>query len=592
MKQRRLTLEAALRALVIAKDGWHHLATEEAVLASRPNDCDVIRPEGFPRALIDSADGRFEPRVRASEAQLRSILETAPDVISNVNRHGRILFINRTVGPLRVEDVIGTSCFDYVAAEDRERVRRAIEHVFSTASLDEYEISGPPDHSGTRGWSCVRAGPVLEGGKVVAVTLCATDITERKRVEAEQRRLVERLERMLAERAEVDAIRERLEEQLRQSQKVESIGRLAGGVAHDFNNILTSVLSFTELALLDVPNGSEAATHLESVLEAAERGATLTQQLLAFARKKVVKPEVVDLNAILRRMAPMLRRLVGECVELKLLLATELGLVKVDVGSMEQVIMSLVLNARDALGGAGRITLETGAVELDDDYCEPHAEMRPGRYVRLAISDTGSGMSAAVQARLFEPFFTTKPQGEGTGLGLAMCHGLVKQAGGNISVYSELGHGSSFGVYLPEASGERSKAVRLAPSALSARGRETLLLVEDEQMILRAAQEALRGFGYRVLSARDGAQALELSERTKDPIHLVITDVIMPGIGGRTLAERLAARRPNIRILYSSGYVENTIVDRGVLDDGVNFLQKPYTATALAKRVREVLDKG
>ncbi len=546
---------------------------EVEVLAIQPGEREAIRPEGSPWVLLEQP--QISPRDRderthAPEAQLRSILETAPEVILNVNRQGLISFINRTLPPLRVEEVLGKSCLEYVAEPDRARVLRAIEHVFASATIDEFEVAGPPDPEGAPRWISVRAGPVFEGGRVVAATLCAADVSERRRVEARQREL---------------------EDQLRQAQKVESIGRLAGGVAHDFNNLLTSVLGFTELALLDVPKGSEAAAHLECVLEAAERGAALTSQLLAFARKKIVKPEVVDLNAILRKMAPMMRRLVGEDVDLKLALTSGALPAKVDLGSMEQVIMNLVVNARDAVAGRGRIALETRVLELAGEDGARVPELPRGAYVSLDVNDSGCGMSAEVRARVFEPFFTTKAQGEGTGLGLAMCHGLVKQAGGHIEVRSELGVGSSFRIYLPLA-GERPSAPRFVANPLSARGRETLLIVEDEEMILRVAQQALRGFGYRVLTARDGQQALELSEHTGELIHLLITDVVMPKMSGQVLAEKLGARRPGLKVLFSSGHTETAIVEQGVLVDGVDFLQKPYSPTALAKRVREILDRN
>jgi two-component system cell cycle sensor histidine kinase/response regulator CckA len=398
----------------------------------------------------------------------------------------------------------------------------------------------------------------------------------------------------VTERKEAEAAKVQLENQLRQSQKVESIGRLAGGVAHDFNNLLSSVLGYTELALRDLPKGSDAAANLECVMEAAGRGAALTQQLLAFARKKIVRPEVVNLNDVLRRMAPMIRRLLGEDIELGLALDPALAPAKVDVGSLEQVIMNLIVNARDALGGGGSIHLETANVELTAADCRTRPETAPGPYVVLGVTDSGAGMTADVLARIFEPFYTTKPPGQGTGLGLAMCHGIVKQAGGNIAVYSEPGGGSTFQVYLPRGSGSGRGATSTSPSAggpTAVTGHETLLFVEDERMILRVASEALSSFGYRVLTATDGVQALQLVGRATEPIHLLVTDVIMPNMGGRELAARLQAQRPEMRVLFTSGYPEDAIAVHGVLEEGINFLEKPYTPTALAARVREVLDK-
>jgi CheY-like chemotaxis protein len=330
-------------------------------------------------------------------------------------------------------------------------------------------------------------------------------------------------------------------------------------------------------------------------MESARRGAALTQQLLAFARKKMVRPEVVDINEVLQRMGGMIRRLVGENLDLALSMSPGLGKVKVDIGSLEQVVMNLVVNARDAIPETGRITLETRNARLDDDYCRTHAETAPGEYVLLAVTDTGVGMTPEVQSRVFEPFFTTKPTGEGTGLGLAMCHGIVKQAGGNISFLSAPGQGSTFRVYLPRVIGPQAPlpisiwtpAARTPASA----GNETVLLVEDEETILRVAREALTALGYRVITASDGVRALELVKRTLEPIDLVITDVVMPQMGGRELVTRLLALQPGLRILFSSGYSENAISADGVLDEGINFLQKPYTPTMLARRVREALDR-
>jgi len=523
-------------------------------------------------AVGESNEGdRLERNVSGSEARLRSILETAPDVIMTVDRAGTILFINRTLPPLVPEQVVGTCCFDYVPADARARVEAAIAGVFRTREIAEYEVLAPPGPSGARGWSSVRAGPLIEGDEVVAVTLCATDVTRRK---------------------EADQAKAHLEDQLRQSQKIQSLGQLAGGVAHDFNNLLTSILGFVELAKGELPPDAEAVELLDGAIASVKRGAALAQQMLAFARQKIVRPELVVLNNVLGTMVDMMRRLVGENLEVVLELAPDLGVVKVDVGSMEQVIMNLVVNARDAISGTGRITLETQNVVLDDEYCRVHAETTPGEFVVLAVTDTGVGMPPEISGKVFEPFFTTKPVGEGTGLGLAMCHGIIKQAGGNISVYSEPGAGSTFRVYLPRSLAVGKGALAAVPVRVpSAQGHETVLLVEDEHMILRVARDALAGLGYRVLTAADGVQALDLVGSMSEPVHLLITDVVMPRMGGRELATRLTALRPGMRVLFSSGYTENAIVEHGVLDEGINFLQKPYTPMALARRVRELLDR-
>jgi PAS domain S-box-containing protein len=509
----------------------------------------------------------LERQVRASEERLRSILETAPDVIMTVDRAGKILFINRTLPPLRPEQVVGTICFDYVPAESRPRVVAALEKVFSTGQLDEYEVQGPPGPDGVRIWSSVRAGPVVEGGRVVAATLRATDVTRRK--EQEQREA-------------------RLQEQLRQAQKLESIGRLAGGVAHDFNNLLTSMMGYVQLAREALPEGSPAVEPLEATLESARRGAKLTQQLLAFARKKVVRPETIVLDDVLRGMTPMIRRIVGENLEVQLVLANDLGAVKIDVGGLEQVVMNLVVNARDAIPDAGRIVLATRNVDLDEAYCREHDDVAPGPHVELSVRDTGAGMSSEVAAHVFEPFFTTKPVGKGTGLGLAMCEGIVHQAGGGITVDSVVGVGTTFRVLLPRVSpGTAAATAPEAPPAAVA-GTETILLVEDEPGILRLARNVLGRLGYTVLTAADGVEALELARRHEGPIDLVVTDIVMPRMGGRELAAALAALRPTLRVLYSSGFVADSFGEG--LDESVDLLQKPYAPGELAARVRKILD--
>ena len=396
----------------------------------------------------------------------------------------------------------------------------------------------------------------------------------------------------ITRRKESERQKAQLEEQLRLSQKVESIGRLAGGVAHDFNNLLTSVMGFVELAMSSIARPSPEAEYLDGALESVRRGAALTQHLLAFARRRIVQPEVISLNRVLQGLVPMIRRLVGENVDLALQLAPELGLMKVDVGSIEQVIMNLVLNARDAISPrTGKITLETSNAHLDAEYCRTRAETLPGDYVTFGVSDTGVGMASQIQSRVFEPFFTTKPVGEGTGLGLSICDGIVKQAGGIISVYSEPGQGSTFRVYLPRVVAKEESPRAPSRPLVPARGTETLLIVEDEELILRVAKNVLSGLGYRVLTALDGPRALEMLEQTQEPLHLLITDVVMPRMAGPELARRVAVLRPGVRVLFSSGYTENTIVDHGVLQKGIDFLQKPYSPATLGVRVRDVLDK-
>jgi signal transduction histidine kinase len=381
---------------------------------------------------------------------------------------------------------------------------------------------------------------------------------------------------------------EALQEQVRQAQKMEAIGTLAGGVAHDFNNLLTVITGYVDVLLQGSMPEDTARGFIEEIGQAAARAASLTRQLLAFSRQQMLEPKILDLNAIVRNTDSMLRRLIGEDVSVTLALAPDLGLVKADPGQLEQVIMNLAVNSRDAMPRGGRLTIETANVELDASYAQSHLAVRPGRYVLLAISDTGCGMDAATRARIFEPFFTTKAQGKGSGLGLATVFGIVKQSEGQIWVYSEPGQGSTFKIYLPRA--DESAAVPVAPSRRNAPpGTETILLVEDDANVRAVTELALQMGGYRVLSAGEGRDAIRLAEEHPGPIHLLMSDVVMPGMGGRAVAEAVRALRPDIRVLYLSGYTDDAVVRHGILHEEVAFLQKPYTLVALATKVREVL---
>ena len=624
--------------------------------------------------------GDLHPPTSAS--QLQSVLETAPDTILTVDRAGTILFINRVNAALTVAQVVGTSCYHYVPADQRARVEQAIERVFRDRVIDEYEVQGPPDPTGRRAWSHVRAGPLVEDGRVVAATLCATDITVRKELVERLQKIasqvpgvvfqfkrrpdgsfcfpyaserIREIYRVSPEEVAEDATkvlevlhpddvagvvaaiqdsartlapwqreyrvrfpdgtvrwlygnslpereadgsvlwhgfitdvteRKNLDDQLRHSQKAESIGRLAGGMAHDFNNLLTSVLGFAELARELLPPGSPAAPHLQRVIESGMRCASLTEQLLAFARKKIVRPEPVDLNETLARLEPMIRRLVGTHIRVDLALSPRPAVVRIDPGSLEQVVMNLVLNARDAMPRGGTLRLATAHEAPSEEWAGPPA----GPRAVVDVSDTGFGMSPEVLARIFEPFYTTKAPGRGTGLGLAMAQGILRQAGGDISALSEVDKGSRVRICLPALEGAELPVERAEPPRGTARGTETLLLVEDEPLILAIAANSCRALGYRVLAAAGGAEALRLADAEAAPIHLLVTDVVMPGMGGRELADRLRERRPGLKVLFASGHTEDAIVDHGVLEAGLQFLQKPYTPSILAGRIREILD--
>ena len=388
-----------------------------------------------------------------------------------------------------------------------------------------------------------------------------------------------------------NAARQELEDQLRQSQKIEAVGVLAGGIAHDFNNLLTAILGYCELLRPRLPLSDPGRGYLEEIRKAGDRAAVLTRQLLAFSRKQVLDPKVLDLNSVVAGMEGMLRRLVSEEVDLKSVQSEKLWHVRADPGQMEMVLMNLVANARDAMPGGGQLTIETMNLELDDSYTRRRPYAPAGRYVLLAVSDSGAGMDPETVSRVFEPFFTTKEKGRGTGLGLSTVYGVVKQSNGHIQIYSERGIGTTIKVYLPAAEGPVDALPRGPAESTDriVRG-ETLLLIEDEPLVRELAYEILIGQGYQVLGAGSGAEALRICESHAEPIQLVVTDVIMPGMNGREVYERMAQLRPGLKVLYMSGYTQSAIVHRGVLEPGTAFVQKPFTIPGFLERVRETLD--
>jgi two-component system cell cycle sensor histidine kinase/response regulator CckA len=385
--------------------------------------------------------------------------------------------------------------------------------------------------------------------------------------------------------------RKQLEDQFRQAQKMEAIGQLAGGVAHDFNNFLTIINGYSDLIQTQLEANSPVRDWVREIGQAGERAASLTRQLLAFSRKQVLEPKVLNLNAVVTDTAKMLQRLIGEDIDLNTVLVPGLGRIKADPGQIEQVLINLAVNARDAMPLGGKLTIETASIELDDTYARGRSDVRPGRYVALVVADTGSGMDEATKARIFEPFFTTKGPGKGTGLGLATVYGILKQSDGHIAVDSKPGTGTTFTMYLPVveeviASGKSHPGLNAPP-----RGKETILLAEDEPALRALARHVLEMQDYTVLEANQSEKALRIAEQHAGTIHLLLTDVVMPGMSGRLLAERVTAIRPGVKVLYLSGYTDDAVVRHGVLQAETAFLQKPFTPSSLAAKVREVLDQ-
>jgi hypothetical protein len=447
---------------------------------------------------------------------------------------------------------------------------------FQDLSLDSIESADQPNEGNGPGIAAVVRRHRTRAGRRIEVETVAQDI------------VYGGMNVQLVALVDV-TMRRQLEEQLRQAQKMEAVGMLAGGVAHDFNNLLTIITGYSQLILNNLSPSDPNHHSAEQIVKAGERAATLTRQLLAFSRRQVLQPKVVDLNKLVTGLGSMLRRLIGEDIDLRLEMRPELGQVNADPGQMEQVLMNLVVNARDAMPRGGTLTIETANVVLDETYASRHITVKPGPYTLLAVSDNGIGMDEATQARLFEPFFTTKGSGHGTGLGLSTVFGIVKQSNGSVEVYSVPGRGTSVKIYLPRIDQPAVLESEILGKA-AAPGSETILVVEDDEMVRNLVRETLQREGYKVMDAPGPAEARRVSERNKTPIHLLITDVVMPKVSGRDLALDLCRRRPGMKVLYMSGYTDSAIVNSGILQKEVAFLQKPFTPATLAEKVREVLE--
>jgi len=513
--------------------------------------------------------------LRESEERYRTLVETSPDAITLLDLNLNIVMANRPAlvlyGSESLEEVIGRSALDFIAPEDRLRAMEEARRMLGTGSIatTEFTLLRKGDVSFPAELS---ASLILDGEKKPLAIICVTrDISIRKRSEEE---------------------RTALEDQLRQSQKMEAIGQLAGGVAHDFNNLLTVIKGYCQLSLAEMKESTPIKDVLEVINKAAEKAADLTRQLLAFSRRQIMEVRVLDLNALLQNLDKMLRRIIGEDIELVTLLGKDVGRVKADPGQIEQVVMNLAVNAKDAMSKGGKLIIETANAELDEAYAHAHVAVTPGRYVMIAVSDTGVGMGPEVRDRVFEPFFTTKGKGRGTGLGLSTVYGIVKQSSGNIWVYSEPGKGTTFKIFLPRVDEPAEKLRAQAVKEEFSLGSETILVVEADKEVRNLAVRILKRQGYTVLDGSYGDEALNVCRNHQGPIHLLLTDVVMPGMSGHELAKRLESFHPEMKVLYMSGYTDDAIVMHGVLVRGVNYIQKPFTVDALAKKVREVLEQS
>jgi two-component system, cell cycle sensor histidine kinase and response regulator CckA len=515
--------------------------------------------------------------LRQSEARKGAILDMALDAVLSIDRQGLITEFSRAA-----ETTFGYSRSEALGREIAELIIPPSLRSRHREGLARYLRSGESRILGRR----IEMTAMRRDGSEfpVEIAISPVPLAGGPMFTGYIRDLSER-------RAAEQALRES-EEHLRQAQKMEAVGRLAGGVAHDFNNLLTAITGYGELMRRSLQEGEPLRAHLDEILKAAHRAADLTRQLLAFSRRQVLEPKVLDLNEVVGGMLPMLRRLIGENIELASKLQPDPGHVKADPGQVEQVIMNLAVNARDAMPDGGRLTLEIANVILDPVHARQQASIQCGRYVMLAVSDTGIGMDEKTQARIFEPFFTTKAQGKGTGLGLATVYGIVKQSGGYIWVYSEPARGTTFKVYLPRVDEAVASVQPPGASPESLRGWETILVVEDEEIVRSLTREILEAQGYNVLEAHHGPEALQICERYGDEIHLILTDVVMPQMSGPDLAVRIAALRPRIKVLYMSGYTDNAFAHLGASRVDTPCLQKPFTLESLTVKVREILDQS
>ncbi len=513
---------------------------------------------------------RAEEARRRTQSLLQSVIEGTSDAVYVKDAEGRYLLVNSSVGRAMgkpVQDIIGRDDLALWPPGMGEAIMAADQTVMRERRTTTVEESMRLNNGAIATYFTAKGPMIDHRGNVVGLFGISRDVTERNRAEQE---------------------RARLQEQLQQAQKMESIGRLAGGVAHDFNNLLTVINGYSGMLLSEVGPNDPIRPRLEEIATAGERAAELTRQLLAFSRKQVIEPRILDLNQVVEDVTKMLRRLLGEDIAVHTVLAPDLGPIRSDSGQLHQLLMNLAVNARDAMPNGGKFVIETENIEIDEEYAATHAESRVGAFVLLTVTDTGIGMNEETLRRAFEPFFTTKGTGEGTGLGLSTVYGIVKQGEGWISVYSEVGKGTTFRIYLPRA-GNSPTPQHDETAAPKLEGKETILVVEDQDDVRKLTCTVLQRLGYHVLQAPHGSDALRLSKAYEGEIHLLLTDVVMPEMTGRELAERLARERPDIRVVYMSGYTGNVIAKQEVLERGAAYLAKPFSPRALGAKLREVL---
>ncbi len=516
---------------------------------------------------------RAEEALRESEELYRTLVSLSPDAILVADLNGLLIFTSpkarQIVGHSPEGEILGNSLLDWVAPEEQEKASANIRHLLAQRNLIDTEYT-LIKKDGTRFIGEINAAVIdSSDGSPMRMIIITRDVTERKRADEE---------------------RKKLREQLFQAQKMESVGRLAGGVAHDFNNMLGVIIGSAEMALNTGGLTNELQHNLQEIFKAGLRSADLTRQLLAFARKQTAAPKILDLNDTISSMLTMLRRLIGEDIELSWQAGLDLWKIKIDPSQVDQILANLAVNARDAISEVGAITIKTDNVVIDDSKRADTLEFIPGEYVLLTVTDTGAGMSKEVCENIFEPFFTTKELGKGTGLGLSTVYGIVKQNDGFIYVASEPGKGTTFKIYLPRFEVETAQVPSGQITLKRPTGTETTLLVEDDESFLKLGKMILEKLGYTVLAALNQVQAIHLVKDHPGDIHLLITDVVMPGMNGRELAEQLRVIRPNLKRLYMSGYTADLIAHHGILDEGVNFIQKPFGIDDLAAKVRQVLD--